>query len=156
MPGQKQHKHAQKKRKRIRKRNKCRQPQVDETKMTSDRCTHRRSTTALLALRGVAYRVAPSRRNATTTTLLPRQVQGIPPVRRGQWGRGRSDALQEGPAAPAGVTASVMDEPPGIYPNPNNHQHPGRSEVLHQNCRPPTCATTVTEPSTPTRDLEEG
>ena len=49
-------------------------------------------------------------------TLLPGLVLGFPPVHGGACGRGKPGALQEGPVAPAGVTASVPVKPTGISP----------------------------------------
>ena len=49
-------------------------------------------------------------------TLLPGLVLGFPTVHGGACGRGKPGALQEGPMAPAGVTASVPAKPTGISP----------------------------------------
>ena len=70
------------------------------------------------AFRSVAHQATPSRRNATTLPLFPEQVLGFPPIHRGQWGRDITDALREGPAAPAGVNAPVPGKPLGISPDP--------------------------------------
>ncbi|XP_044358760.1 translation initiation factor IF-2 [Triticum aestivum] len=72
------------------------------------------------------YQSAPPRRTATMTTLLPRVSPG---TRRGER-KGRPDALQEGPAAPTGVAASVSDRPTGVSPDPNLHL--GCSRACHQ------------------------
>ena len=90
--------------------------------ITQNRCAHRRCTTSLQAPRTSAYQAAPSGRNTTTTTLLPGQVLGSPPVRGGAWGRGRPDALQEGTMAPTGVTASVPASRPGFLPSAKHLQ----------------------------------
>ena len=69
---------------------------------------------------------------------------GFPPVREGPWeGRGISDALQEGTAAPTGVTASVPNKPTRISPNPQpitTPDDPSRSTILavHQYAPPRT------------------
>ena len=90
--------------------------------ITQNRCAHRRCTTSLQAPRTSAYQAAPSGRNTTTTTLLPGQVLGFPPVRGGAWGRGRPDALQEGTMPPTGVTASVPASRPGFLPSAKHPQ----------------------------------
>jgi len=90
--------------------------------ITQNRCAHRRCTTSLQAPRTSAYQAAPSGRNTTTTTLLPGQVLGFPPVRGGAWGRGRPDALQEGTMAPTGVTASGPASRPGFLPSAKHPQ----------------------------------
>ena len=70
-----------KKNKEERKRNKCQQRQIDETKMPGDRCTLRRSTTTFPAPEA---RVPSNtfKKEATMTPLLPGLVLGFPPVRR--------------------------------------------------------------------------
>ena len=68
------------------------------------------------------YPTTPPRRDATMTTLLPRVSPG---TRRGER-KGSPDALQEGPAAPSGATASVSAKPTGISPDPILHlRHSG-------------------------------
>jgi hypothetical protein len=57
----------------------------------------------------------------TTTPLLPGLVLGFPPIRGREWGGGTTDALQEGKATPAGVTASVSGLPTRFLPSPNPH-----------------------------------
>ena len=104
--------------------------------------------TSLQAPRTSAYQAAPSGRNTTTTTLLPGQVLGFPPVRGGAWGRGRPDALQEGTMAPTGVTASVPASRPRFLPSAK-HPHPERSDALHQTSHPRTCAATDLPSSPP-------
>uniref|UniRef100_R7W8R1 Lipoxygenase 2 n=1 Tax=Aegilops tauschii TaxID=37682 RepID=R7W8R1_AEGTA len=49
---------------------------------------------------------------------------GFPPVHEGWWGRDISDAPQEGPMAPASVTASVPDKPTRISPDPQSPPSP--------------------------------
>lgn len=112
-----------------------------ETMMTGNRCALRRISTTLLALRTAAYEATPSGRNTTMTTLLPGLVLGFPPVRGGARGRGIPDALQEGTAAPTGVTASVPAKPTGISPvrqTPTPPADPSRSTKLaaHQHAPP--------------------
>jgi hypothetical protein len=86
------------------------------------------------------YQATPPTRKVTTTPLLPGQVLGFPPVRGGGEEGGTPDALQEGRMAPAGVTASVPNEPARISPDPDQH-HPERSKeptqhVAHQHAPP--------------------
>ena len=81
-------------------------------------------------------------------TLLPGLVLGFPRY-AGAVGEGVPDALQEGPAAPTGVAASGLDEPPEISPNPNPHPQPRQNIVHRPSRRPPTCATTVAESTLP-------
>ena len=61
------------------------------------------------------YQSTPPRRDATMTTLLPRVSPG---TRRGKR-KGSPDALQEGPMAPSGATASVSAKPTEISPDPS-------------------------------------
>ena len=79
---------------RKRRRNKCQQRQLDKVRITRHRYT-------LLTnnhnprLRTAAHQAAPPRRNATSTTLLPRLVLGFPPARGGRPGWTSPDTLQE-------------------------------------------------------------
>jgi hypothetical protein len=52
--------------------------------------------------------------NATIAWTSPR----VSPVREGGWRKGTPEALKEGMAAPAGVTASVPNKPTGISADP--------------------------------------
>jgi hypothetical protein len=52
--------------------------------------------------------------NATVARTSPR----VSPVREGGWRKGTPEALKEGMAAPAGVTASVPNKTTGISPDP--------------------------------------
>ena len=138
-----------KKNKEERKRNKCQQRQIDETKMTGDRCTLRRSTTtfpAPEAPRTKQHLQEGGDDDAAAARTSPRVSPG---TQEGSEGRGVPDALQEGPTAPTGVAASGPDKPPEISPNPNPHHHPRRIIVHRPSRRPPTCATTVTESTSP-------
>ena len=102
-------------------------------------------------LRSAAYQAAPSRRNATPTTLPPGRVLGFPRVRRGKWRMATTDTLQEGMVAPVGVTASVPAEPQGFLPytNPTAQPEP-TSQTTAQHHAPsrmrchPSCLTTST------------
>jgi hypothetical protein len=76
------------------------------------------------------------------TTLLPEQILGFPPVCRRGVGRGNPGALQERMAAPAGVTASVLDIRNDFSQPPKNHD-PVRSITLRQPHHPTARATTV-------------
>ena len=68
------------------------------------------------------YQPTPPRRDVTMATLLPRVS---PSTQRGER-KGSPDALQEGPAAPSGATASVSAKPTGISPDPILHlRHSG-------------------------------
>jgi hypothetical protein len=107
-----------------------------------------RLPTTLLALRNAAYQATPLRRDATMTTLLPGQILGFPPVCGGAWERGTPGALQEGMAAPEGVTASVSAIRQGILPTPKKPR-PQCSNALHQTRRPPTHATTILQSPPP-------
>ena len=88
-------------------------------------------------LRSAAYQAAPSRRNATPTTLPPGRVLGFPPVRGGKWRMATTDTLQEGMVAPIGVTASEPAEPARISPA---HQPHRPTEADQPNHRPTPCA----------------
>jgi hypothetical protein len=74
-------------------------------------------------------------------TLLPGLVLGFPPVRGGAREKGTPDALQEGMAAPVGVTSSVPAFRQGFLPTPkNNHDPdaPSRStKLVAQQLAPP-------------------
>ena len=132
--------HAQKKQKRKKRENNVHSVGSTKTMITQNRCAHRRCTTSLQAPRTSAYQAAPSGRNTTTTTLLPGQVLGFPPVRGGAWGRGRSDALQEGRMAPMGVTAKPARISP-IRQTPTTPNGPTRTtrQATHERAPPRTC-----------------
>ena len=92
------------------------------------------------------YQSTPPRRDATMTTLLPRVSPG---TRRGER-KGSPDALQEGPAAPSGATASVSAKPTGISPDPILHlRHSGARHQTDHHPAPtrtrsfPRCLTTA-------------
>jgi hypothetical protein len=116
--------------------------------MNRNRYALRRIPTTLLALRNAAYQATPSRRDATMMTLLPGQILGFPPVCGGAWERGIPGALQEGMAAPVGVTASVSAIRQGFLPTPKKPR-PQCSNALHQTRRPPTHATTILQSPPP-------
>ena len=64
-----------------------------------------------------------------------RCCQGFPPVHDEARGRIAPDALQEGPAAPTDVAASVSDRPTGVSTDPNLHL--GCSRACHQTIHHP-------------------
>nr|XP_051229310.1 uncharacterized protein LOC127347127 [Lolium perenne] len=68
-------------------------------------------------------------------------------MRKGS-GKGNPDAPQEGMVAPASVTASVSAIDKDFSRPPQSHG-PGHSVMLRQPRRPPTRATTVTQPPVP-------
>ena len=101
-----------------------------KTKMTRNRCALRVVPPHTLAYRSPAYQTTPSTRKATTTPLLPGLALGFPPIRGRDWGGGTPDALQEGRATPAGVSASVSGMPTRISPAHQTH-NPESFDVLH-------------------------
>jgi hypothetical protein len=76
------------------------------------------------------------------TPLLPGQVLGFLPVRRGESGRGTPQGPSGRKVTSTGFTASVLDEPIGISPDPKKPP-PRQSVLLHPTCCPPACATMV-------------
>ena len=109
-------------------------------------------------LRSAAYQAAPSRRDATPTTLLPGRVLGFPPTRGGKWGMVTTDTLQEGMVAPVGVTASESDEPARISlalqtppPNRSRPAKPPPNTMRHRGC----AATHAVSLRAPTRGQED-
>jgi hypothetical protein len=135
--------------------------------MIYNRCALRRIPTTLLALRSTAYQATPSRRDATTMTLLPGLGLGFPLICRGVRRRGTPGALQEGMAAPVGVTASVPAIRQGFLPTPKKprpptlHRAPPKL-VAHQLAPPRSCnhhrrliVNKVARPTGPRRDIQE-
>ena len=100
-----------------------------------------------LSTRCTVHQATPSRRGATTTTLLPGLVLGFPPVHRGARGRGTPGALQEGRRRPRASPRRCRPKPTRISPDPQKPapDAPSCSPKAH---RPPTRATTVLQPST--------
>jgi hypothetical protein len=64
-------------------------------------------------------------------------------VHKGGGEGGTPEALQDGIAAPAGITASVPEKKTWISPDTQKNHHPGRSVVLLPTCRSPACATPI-------------
>ena len=140
MLGRKQHRHAQKKRKRKYKRNKCRQRRINKNEESSRPLRppgifHQAPTPKR------QYHATPPRKNATMTTLL----QGFPPV------HGTGDILRPsgrhgGAHGRRRVGAKQVDK--DFSQPPTNHD-PRRSIALHHTCRPPICATTDSQSPSP-------
>ena len=125
--------------------NKCPQRPIIENKDDSQPLPPPKNSTMLLAPWNTAYQATPSRRNATTTTLLPGHVLGFPRYAMGHGGRGISDVLQEGTSAPKGVTASLPDKLTRISPNrqpTTTTDDPSHSIILvvHQYAPPRSCS----------------
>ena len=116
-----------------------------KTKKPRDRCAHRALPLGSKTPKR-RHQSTPPRRIVTMTTLLPRVSPG---TRQGER-KGSPDALQEGPAAPSGATASVSAKPTGISPDPILHlRHSGARHQTDHHPAPtrtrsfPRCLTTA-------------
>ena len=101
---------------------------------TADRRKRRSFTTTALTEGLPPSSKAPKHRYQSAPQEGPRRrrrcCQGFPPVPDEVRGRVAPDALQEGPATPTGVAASVSDRPTGVSLDPNLHL--GCSRACHQ------------------------
>jgi hypothetical protein len=116
--------------------------------MIRNRCALRKIPTTSLALRSAAYQGSTFKKGCDDDDAAARTSLGFPPVCGREVGRGNPDAPQEGMVAPASVTASVSAVDKEFSRPPKSHG-PGHSVMLRQPRRPPTRATTVTQPPPP-------
>jgi hypothetical protein len=117
--------------------------------MIRNRCAFRRIPTTLLALCSSAYQASTFKKECDDVDAAARTKPRVSPsTRRGAEKRGTPDALQEGMAAPMGVTASVSAFRQGFLLTPKKPR-PRHSIALHQTRRPPACATTIMQSPPP-------